>query len=74
MASTDSTVPDTSTGDSAGGHAGQSFTDKAKSALKGNVPTADKGTEQSAEKDVKERMDQGVGKDTGSSSTQNTLL
>lgn len=38
------------------------------------VQTADKGTEQSAEKDVKERMDQGVGKDTGSSTTQNTLL
>ena len=90
MASTDSTVPDTATGDSAGGQAGQSFTDKAKSALKGNVPvnwpltsvflrlltalqTADKG-EQSAEKDVKERLDQGVGKDTGSSGTQNTLL
>ena len=38
MASTDSTIPDTGTGDSAGGQAGQSFTDKAKSALKGNVP------------------------------------
>ncbi len=36
--------------------------------------TVDKGTEQSAEKDVKERMDQGVGKDTGSSATQNTLV
>ncbi len=38
------------------------------------VQTADKGTEQSAEKDVKEKMDQGVGKDTGSSVTQNKLL
>ncbi|CAD6568341.1 MAG: hypothetical protein ASARMPREDX12_001557 [Alectoria sarmentosa] len=74
MASTDSTIPDTSTGDSAGGQAGQGFTDKAKSVLKGNIPTVDKGTEQSAEKDVKERMDQGVGKDTGSSVSQNTLL
>ncbi len=90
MASTDSTIPDSVTGDSAGGQAGQSFTDKAKSALKGNLPvnhprprcvrslimsqTVDKGTEQSAEKDVKERMDQGVGKDTGSSATQNTLV
>ena len=37
------------------------------------LQTADKG-EQSAEKDVKERLDQGVGKDTGSSGTQNTLL
>ena len=90
MASTDSTIPDTSTGDSVGGQAGQSFTDKAKSVFKGNVPvnwpsssldvrlltevqTVDKSTEQSAEKDVKERMDQGVG-DTGSSGTQNTLL
>lgn len=73
MASTDSTIPDTAVGDSSGSQAGQSFTDKAKSAIKGNIPTA-KGTEQSAEKDVKERMDQGVGKDTGSSSTQNTLV
>ena len=38
------------------------------------VQTVDKGTEQSAENDMKEKMDQGVGKDTGSSSTQNTLL
>lgn len=38
------------------------------------MQTVDKGSEQSAEKDVKERMDQGVGKDTGSSTTQNTLL
>lgn len=90
MASTDSTIPDTNTGDSAGGQAGQSFTDKAKSALKGNIPvngppphcihlltevqTVDKGSEQSGEKDVKERMDQGVGKDTGSNVSQNTLL
>lgn len=91
MASTDSTIPDTSTGDSTGGQAGQSFTDKAKSVVKGNIPvngppisvcarvlmavqTVDKGTEQSADKDVKERMDQGVGKDTGSTASQNTLL
>lgn len=38
MASTDSTIPDTATGDSVGGNAGQSFTEKAKSALKGNIP------------------------------------
>lgn len=38
MASTDSTIPDTGTGDSAGGQAGQGFTDKAKSVLKGNIP------------------------------------
>ncbi|CAF9916898.1 hypothetical protein IMSHALPRED_003333 [Imshaugia aleurites] len=74
MASTDSTIPDTTTGDSVGGQAGQSFTEKAKSALKGNVPTVDKDTEQSAEQDVKGNMEQGVGKDTGSSTTQNTLV
>ena len=38
------------------------------------LQTVGKDTEQSAEKDVKERMDQGVGKDTGSSTTQNTLV
>lgn len=38
------------------------------------IQTVDKDTEQSASKEVKERMDQGVGKDTGSSSTQNTLV
>jgi len=38
MASTDSTIPDTRMGDSAGGQAGQSVTDKAKTALKGNIP------------------------------------
>ena len=38
MASTDSTIPDTSTGDSVGGQGGQSFTEKAKTALKGNMP------------------------------------
>lgn len=35
--------------------------------------TGNKNTEQSAEKEIKERMDQGVG-DTGSSTTQNTLV
>ena len=38
------------------------------------MQTTDKGAEQSAEKDVKEKMNQGVGKDTGSSASQNTLL
>jgi hypothetical protein len=38
MASTDSTIPDTSTGDSTGALGGQSFTEKAKSAVKGNIP------------------------------------
>ena len=38
MASTDSTIPDTVTGDSTGGQGGQNFTDKAKSVFKGNVP------------------------------------
>ena len=38
------------------------------------VQSVNKGGEQSAEKDVKERLDQGIGKDTGSSTTQNTLL
>ena len=38
MASTDSTIPDTNMGDSTGGQAGQSMTEKAKSALTGNIP------------------------------------
>ena len=90
MASTDSTIPDTNMGDSGGGNAGQNFIDKTKSAFKGNIPvngrpphsihlltevqTVDKGSEQSAEKYVKKMINQGVGKDTGSSFSQNTLL
>ena len=45
MASTDSTIPDTVTGDSAGGQAGQSFAEKAKSALKGNIPVSGSATQ-----------------------------
>jgi len=40
MASTDSTIPDTKMGDATGGQGGQSFTDKAKTALKGNIPVS----------------------------------
>ena len=40
MASTDSTIPDTTTGDSTGGQGGESFTDKAKTALTGNIPVS----------------------------------
>lgn len=40
MASTDSTIPDTTMGDSAGAQGGQSFTEKAKTALKGNIPVS----------------------------------
>ena len=39
-----------------------------------DVQTVDKDTEQSAEQDVKGNMEQGVGKDTGSGTTQNTLV
>ena len=38
MSSTDSTIPDSSSGDSAGTQAGQGMTDKIKSAVKGVSP------------------------------------
>ncbi|KAL6714455.1 hypothetical protein ACLMJK_007879 [Lecanora helva] len=72
MASTDSTIPDSVTGDSAGSQGGQSFTDKAKSAVKGNIPSGDDRPQDTATKGVESAADQT--KDTGSGLEQNKLL
>ncbi|KAK0515116.1 hypothetical protein JMJ35_002495 [Cladonia borealis] len=73
MASTDSTIPDTVTGDSTGGQSGQNFTDKAKSVFKGNVPTvSDVKPEDTASKGENEVG--GAGKESGSGLEQNTLV
>ncbi|MCJ1273323.1 hypothetical protein MMC21_001113 [Puttea exsequens] len=74
MASTDSTIPDAAMGDSAGSQAGQSVTDKAKSALTGNIPTkSDVKPQDTATKGVDDAKDE-VGKKSGSGLEQNKLL
>ncbi|KAL2058956.1 hypothetical protein ABVK25_000248 [Lepraria finkii] len=73
MASTDSTIPDTSTGDSTGAQAGQSFTDKAKSVVKGNIPTVgNMKPEDTANKGTNDVDD--TGKESSSGFEQNKLL
>ncbi|KAL2044956.1 hypothetical protein N7G274_002731 [Stereocaulon virgatum] len=73
MASTDSTIPDTSTGDSTGALGGQSFTEKAKSAVKGNISTvSDVKSEDSATKGAGDVSK--AGKESSSGMEQNTLI
>ncbi|KAL9635559.1 MAG: hypothetical protein Q9164_003376 [Protoblastenia rupestris] len=74
MSSTDSTIPDTSSGDSVGTQAGQGMTDKIKSAVKGNVG-GEKETvpKDKTTKDVENASGGGLTGKTGGGE-QNTLL
>lgn len=73
MASTDSTIPDTVTGDSTGAQGGQSFSDKAKSVFTGNVPTVSDVKPQDSASKPDSEVD-GAGKESGSGLEQNTLV
>ncbi|MCJ1449992.1 hypothetical protein MMC28_000320 [Mycoblastus sanguinarius] len=74
MASTDSTIPDTGTGDSIGSQGGQDVTDKIKSAVKGNIPTTNDVKPQDTNTKGMDDATTDTGKESASGLEQNTLL